>query len=230
MFLQNFLQDFVNLFYPRSCLLCGSPLYSDNKYLCTKCMLDMPVTNFHNRENSLTDHLFWGKINLEFAYSYLYFYKGSKYRNLIHMLKYKNKPGIGVFLGELYASELLKNEQVLSADFIVPVPLHPKKQRMRGYNQSEKFAEGLSNILKIPVGNFLKRKVFTETQTKKTKEERWENVKDVFEVSDCNKLKNKHIVVVDDIITTGATVEACLNALKKCEGIKLSVLTIGIAQ
>jgi ComF family protein len=222
--------DFLNLFYPKKCLLCGNNLVGDNKFLCTSCLYDMPKTNFHNKEDNKTAQIFWGRVNLNFASSFLYFYKGSKYRKLIHLLKYKNKPEIGVFLGELYGAELINVEKIKNADYIVPVPLHPKKQRIRGYNQSEEFSKGLSKILEIPVSNLLRRKIFTETQTKKSREERWNNVKDVFEPVDCKKVEGKHIILTDDVVTTGATLEACMLALKKCGDVKISVLTLGIAQ
>jgi len=190
----------------------------------------MPKTNFHYDPENKTSQIFWGRVDLEMASSFLFFYKGSKYRTLIHKLKYNNMPEIGVYLGELYGADLLNIEKLKDACCIVPVPLHPKKKRIRGYNQSEKFAEGLSKVLNIEVKNILERKVFTQTQTKKTREERWMNVKDVFKVKDCNKIKDKHLILVDDILTTGATLEACATTLKTCENVKVSVLTIGIAQ
>ena len=229
-FLTNFFSDFLSLFYPRQCLLCGNQLVGDNKFLCTNCLYDMPKTQFHEKSGNKTAQVFWGRVDLNFAASYLYFYKGSKYRKLIHLLKYKNKPEIGVFLGELYGGELINVEKLKDADFIVPVPLHPKKQRIRGYNQSEEFSKGLSNVLSVPVANLLRRKVFTETQTKKSREERWNNVKDVFDVTDCDKVEGKHIILTDDVVTTGATLEACILALKRCKDVKISVLTLGIAQ
>ena len=230
MFLSKFFYDFLNLFYPKHCVLCGNRLAGDNKILCTKCLYDMPKTNFHEKYDNKTAQIFWGRVDLNFAASFLYFYKGSKYRKLIHLLKYKNKPEIGVYLGELYGSELINVKEIKDADFLVPVPLHPKKRRIRGYNQSEEFSKGLSNVLEVPVANLLRRKVFTETQTKKSREERWNNVKDVFEVTDCNIVKGKHVILTDDVVTTGATLEACMLALKKCDDVKISVLTLGIAQ
>ena len=229
-FFSKIFLDFIDIFYPEQCLLCGRQLVGNNKFLCTNCLYDMPRTNFHEKSYNKTSQIFWGRVDLNFAASYLYFYKGSKYRKLIHLLKYKNKPEIGVFLGELYGSELIDVEKLKDVDFIIPVPLHPKKQRLRGYNQSEEFSKGLSKMLGSPVINLLKRKVFTETQTKKTREERWNNVKDVFEILDCNRVIGKHIILTDDVVTTGATLEACMLALKKCGDVKISVLTLGIAQ
>ncbi len=225
----SWLKDFVNLFYPYSCVLCGHPLHGNEEILCASCILDMPRTHFHTFANNETAQRFWGRIDLEHAASFLFFHKGSKYQKLIHLLKYNNKPEIGVFLGNLYGQELI-NTSFANADMIIPVPLHPKKEKIRGYNQAEKFAEGLSRQLNIPVRNELKRIKFTETQTKKDKEERWNNVKNVFSPVNCKNLENKHVILVDDVITTGATLEACAIALKTCKNVKISILTVGIAQ
>ncbi len=139
-------------------------------------------------------------------------------------------PELGVYLGELYGADLLKTEELKDACCIVPVPLHPKKKRIRGYNQSEKFSEGLSKVLGVETKDLLVRKVFTETQTKKSRDERWLNVKDVFDVKDCKEIEGKHVILTDDIVTTGATLEACVIALQRCNDVKVSILTIGIAQ
>jgi ComF family protein len=229
-FLLKIFDDFLNLFFPHKCVLCGAPVYDRSGLLCSKCINEMPKTNFHNDLDNKTAQIFWGRIDLNFAASFLYFYKGSKYRHLIHLLKYNNMPELGVYLGELYGADLIDVNVLKGASYIVPVPLHPKKKRIRGYNQSERFSKGLSDVLGIESKELLVRKIFTETQTKKSREERWLNVKDVFDVVDCKQIENKHIILTDDIVTTGATLEACALALKKCKNVEVSILTLGIAQ
>jgi len=228
--LSKIFDDFLGLFFPRRCVVCGDPVYLGSELLCSTCINEMPKTNFHNDINNKTAQIFWGRVDLNFAASFLYFHKGSKYRHLIHLLKYNNMPDLGVYLGELYGADLLGTKALQDACCIVPVPLHPKKRRIRGYNQSEEFSKGLSKVLGIETKDLLERKVFTETQTQKSREERWLNVKDVFRAKDCREIEGKHVILTDDIVTTGATLEACVLALQRCSDVKVSILTIGIAQ
>jgi ComF family protein len=174
---------------------------------------------------------FWGKINLEAAYSLYYFSKGGKIQSLMHQFKYRGMKQIGNLLGNIAGSQLIKNEQFNSIDLIIPVPLHKKRLGQRGYNQSACFAEGLAEILNAPVEeDNLVRATVTETQTHKSRFARFENMQEVFTVQNPEKLKNKHILLVDDVITTGATLEACGVQLLKIEGVKLSIATIAYAE
>jgi ComF family protein len=174
--------------------------------------------------------LFWGKVILESAASYLYFHKGNKVQQLIHQLKYKGRKDIGIKLGLQYGHDLKGSPFFQTIQLIIPVPLHPKRLKKRGYNQSEQFAIGLGKTMKIPMDPYvIYRKKETETQTNKSRFKRWQNVAEVFEVKDYVSLEMKHILLVDDVITTGATLESCILTLASIRGIRISVATIAVA-
>lgn len=174
---------------------------------------------------------FWGRIPVLQAASYLYFQKDGRVQHLLHELKYRGKTEVGEFIGAMYGTVLKESDNLFNkADLIIPVPLHIEKLRKRGYNQSDYFAKGLSKSLDIPWNNTLiQRNIFTETQTGKNRIERWENVDDIFEFKDEKQFKGKHLILVDDVITTGATIEACANALFNKIDCAISVLTIATA-
>jgi ComF family protein len=224
------LDDLLWLVYPELCVSCDKPLNTGEKCLCTSCRFHLPKTNFHLEEvNPIIKH-FWGKVKVEAAASYFLFTKGEKVQHLIHQLKYRKRKDIGVFLGELYGYDLRKSSIFSSVDVIIPVPLHPKKLRKRGYNQSECFSEGLSQSLKVPYDvRSLKRKKETQTQTRKHRFERFENVNNVFTVTKPEQIKDKHILLVDDVITTGSTLVACAEALLDVPGTKVSIAAIAYA-
>ncbi|MCX6274655.1 MAG: ComF family protein [Bacteroidetes bacterium] len=224
------LDDLLWLVYPELCVSCDKPLNTGEKCLCTSCRFHLPKTNFHLEEvNPIIKH-FWGKVKVEAAAAYFLFTKGEKVQHLIHQLKYRKRKDIGVFLGELYGYDLKKSAVFSTVDVIIPVPLHPKKLRKRGYNQSECFAEGLSQSLKVPYDvKSLKRKKETQTQTRKHRFERFENVNNVFSVTKPEQLKGKHILLVDDVITTGSTLVACAEALLDVPGTKVSIAAIAYA-
>lgn len=224
------LDDLLWLVYPELCVSCDKPLNAGEKCLCTSCRFHLPKTNFHLEEvNPIIKH-FWGKVKVEAAAAYFLFTKGEKVQHLIHQLKYRKRKDIGVFLGELYGYDLKKSAVFSTVDVIIPVPLHPKKLRKRGYNQSECFAEGLSQSLKVPYDvKSLKRKKETQTQTRKHRFERFENVNNVFSVTKPELLKGKHILLVDDVITTGSTLVACAEALLDVPGTKVSIAAIAYA-
>jgi ComF family protein len=198
--------------------------------VCTRCLLELPYANYHlDPDNSLMKRLS-GRIPVEHVLAFLKFSKNGRTQHLLHELKYKGHAEIGITLGKVYAQKLKDSNFPISFDGILPVPLHKTRLRKRGYNQSTKFAEGLSDIWNIPVLDRIAiRKVKTETQTKKTKLRRWENVNDVFEVTDYSKLAGKHILITDDVITTGATVEALANTILNQDDVKISVVSIAVA-
>jgi ComF family protein len=228
--LSNIWQDFWFLFYPKICESCGQSLRQQETILCTSCLVKLPRTSFHKDKESELAQVFWGRIEVEHITSLMHFVKGSTYRKLIHKLKYQKRPDIGVFLGKELGSELHVSGLFDDVDFIVPVPLHPDRYKTRGYNQAEKIGEGMSDAMKIPMdaANFY-RAVATTTQTKKGRFDRWENVAEVFQVKDELKFKNKHLLLIDDVITTGATIEACAQRLLKIEGVKISIASLGFA-
>ncbi len=222
-------KDFFNLFYPEQCLACSKSLYSGEKWLCLDCLSHLPKTNFWNEVDNPVARLFWGRSKVYAAAAFLFFTKSGRVQHLMHQLKYKNKPEIGVFLGKQFGIYLSKSPNFSDVDMIIPVPLHPKKQKKRGYNQSERIASGLSESTKKPLNTtVLLRGKFTETQTRKSRFSRWENVNDVFHVADPDEIKGKHVLLVDDVITTGATIEACVNKLNAVDGVRVSVVSLAV--
>jgi ComF family protein len=190
------------------------------------CLWRLPKTNFHLQDDNPVLRRFRGKTDIVSAASFVFFDKGEKVQNMLHSLKYRNNTPLGIFLGELYGRELKSSPLFSTCDSIVPVPLHLKKIRTRGYNQSDFIADGLSNALGVPVNKkLLVRSVATSTQTRKARYARFENVDNVFRLSG-KKPEAKHFLLVDDIITTGSTLEACAQCLSQIEGVKVSVATI----
>lgn len=223
--------DLIALLYPNLCLACSENLPTRNEIICLRCQLELPRTNFHlEKENPFTER-FWGRIPLESGASLYHFVKGGRIQELLHRLKYEGKREIGIKLGEWYGRQLKDSPDFQAVDVIIPVPLHPRKERLRGYNQSAMFAQGLAEAMdKSWHKEVLIRKVFTETQTQKSRAERLENVKDVFEIRNPEKIKGKHILLVDDVMTTGATMEVCGAKLLEITGTKLSMATIALAE
>jgi ComF family protein len=226
---KNWLDAFFCLLYPNLCLACGKSLPVKQNHICINCQYKLPETAFYkHRENAFTER-FWGRIDLVSAASLYHFSKGGRVQQLIHHLKYEGKKEIGIRLGQLYGFQLNSTELFSDIDMIVPVPLHPKKKHFRGYNQSAMFAKGLSESMKKPWRNALKRVAHSTTQTQKGRMERFENVENAFSVNDPQSLAGKHILLVDDVITTGATLEACALKLLAISEVKISMATIAIA-
>jgi ComF family protein len=224
------LQDFISLFFPRYCLGCYGSLVKGEEMVCTTCMLEMPQTSFHlDHENSLKKRLSV-RIPLRYAMALFRFTKSGRVQGLLHTLKYKNQPEVGIILGKLYGEKLIAAGLHREFDLIIPIPLHPARRRKRGYNQSAKFAEGLSEKLETPFSDtVMLRKIRTDTQTRKSKLNRWENVKEVFEVRDAAAVLNKRVLLVDDVVTTGATLEACGQVLLNAGCNSLSIACIAVA-
>lgn len=224
------IQDFIALIYPRHCVACESSLYKHEEQVCNYCFINLPKTNFHESDKNLVDILFYGRTPVKFASSFYLFTKKGGIQKILHSIKYKQNKKLAVLVGQWFANDLKNEPLINTADFIVPVPLHSKKMKARGFNQSEEFGKGLANGLKVPLNtSVLMRLGFTDTQTKKSKYERWENVEDKFELTNVEEFRNKHIIIVDDVITTGATIEACCAILQQIEGIQISVLSIAYA-
>jgi ComF family protein len=188
----------------------------------------MPKTKYWNEPDNELEKLFWGKVHVERACALFFYRIGSSYRPLIHKFKYQGNYSLAIRLGEDLGSYLNGLDSYRGIDMLVPVPLHPRKERKRGYNQSEQIAKGISNVMQIPVETrSLIRMVYTETQTKKNKLERRENVKEVFKVKDVKLFEDKHVMLIDDVITTGATIEACALALQENCRCKVSIASLG---
>ena len=227
MFLKPLLQQFIALLYPRLCEACGASLHRHEDVLCLHCLYHLPRTGYWKEAGNKVEQLFWGKIKLEHACALFFFNKGSRYRRLLHKLKYKGKKQIGVELGRRLGMELNTAALYQTIDTIIPVPLHPKKQRIRGYNQSEQIAIGIAETTGwILDTQSLCRQEFTETQTRKNRLDRWQNVAEVFTVKHPDAVRGKHVLLVDDVITTGATIEACAQHLVNIEGCRVSVAAL----
>ncbi|MBM3401575.1 MAG: ComF family protein [Bacteroidetes bacterium] len=208
--LLDYLKDFFSLFFPDLCAACGRNLFKNETIICTHCTYNLPYTNFHRDPLNKMARQIWGRFPFEQAIAFVYFQKGNKVQNLMHQLKYNKKPEVGIKLGELYARQLMRTEAWQKADLIIPVPLHPKRLKKRGYNQSEQIAKGLASVLKLPVSTQqLVRRENIESQTKKSRFTRYENLTEAFSVKDPSELIDKHVLLVDDVMTTGATMEAC---------------------
>ena len=224
------LADFFNLMYPNLCLVCGENLNRNELHLCLKCLHEIPKTNYHLLADNPIEKRFWGKVPIFRGTAFFFFQKGSPFQKLLHLLKYKGNKDLGKFLGKYAAVDLLDTDDFSSIDVIIPVPLHPKKYKTRGYNQSEWIGNGLSEILGKPQDtNTLIRVRENTTQTKKSVFERYENTDGIFELSNINNLTGKHVLLVDDVLTTGSTLEACIQALLETKDIKISIFTLAVA-
>ncbi len=224
------IKSFFSLIYPNLCCCCNQSLIGNEEIICTECQYQLPKTNFHKDRDNAVEQIFRGRVAIESAASYLYFHKGGSVQKLMHLFKYKGMHQIGSHLGKIYGNEILSSDGFSDIDIIVPVPMHPAKQRKRGYNQSEIFAKALSDSMQKPLStkDLIKREQ-TGTQTKKSRFVRWENVETVFYVANSKHFENKHVLIVDDVVTTGATIESCAQKLLEIDGVKISILTLAIA-
>jgi len=223
--------DFLNLFFPNLCQACDEPLAKHENILCLTCLYKLPKSNFHMHENNPISRIFWGRVNIHAATSFLFFNKGGTVQKLIHQFKYKSKIETGRYLGELMGKDLFKSDLFKTVDIVIPVPLHKKKLHTRGFNQSDIIAEGICSTMNVHAAlDTLIRTEHTETQTKKARYTRWENVKGKFGIQNPQTIEGKHILLVDDVLTTGATLEACAQTLLEVPNTKVSLATLAYAQ
>ncbi|WP_291855880.1 ComF family protein [Marinilabilia sp.] len=228
--LRKYLSGLSALVFPEICKGCGESLVSGRTALCRKCESEMPRTFFEKVSGNLVEQMFWGRARVEFAFSLFFYRKGELLQQLIHQLKYKRDIRAGTYLGQMTGRVLLKEELAGKFDCIIPVPLHPQKQRLRGYNQSDIIADGISEITKVPVNKeSVIRTVHSASQTRRGRYERWQNVEGIFKVVHPHLFHNQHLLILDDVVTTGATIEALCAAFSEVENVRFSVLTIGIA-
>jgi ComF family protein len=225
------LKTLFNYFYPRTCISCGNVLLLHERFFCMHCLYNLPETRYHEFVKSPLTQLFLGRVRVENVGAFLFYKKGNHTQKILQHLKYFGNKEVGVFLGKYYGAQLTQQKHWKDVDLIIPIPLHKKKERKRGYNQSEWIAKGLSEGMQIPYfTNLLIRSDFTETQTKKSRFQRWQNVKEVFQLTDPNALKEKHVLLIDDVLTTGATLEAAIQKLAVIPTIKISIATLATAQ
>jgi len=222
--------DLFGIFFPSYCPVCGFPLHTMRQVMCLKCESGMPYTRYEKDLSNPVARIFWGRVLLEGATALVRFEKGSRYQPLLHHLKYNGRREIGIFLGRKLGS-VLNGTPFAEADYLIPVPLHPSREKERGYNQSELIVRGVSAITGIPLSDrLLVRIQKTGSQTSKSRIARWKNVENVFQLNDeLECFENRKLLLIDDVVTTGATLEACARELLKIKGVKVFVATIACA-
>jgi ComF family protein len=223
----NPFKDITNLFYPEVCLICDKTLTEHEVHTCLACRIDLPITGFSAKDANEVEISFYGRVALQNATSLFFYNRKGNVQKLIHQLKYKNQQKIGFFLGEWMGADILESNRFKNIDYIVPVPMHPKKLKKRGYNQVTSFGKGLAKKMNIPfVENQLISVSKTKTQTFKSRLERSTRIDEKFQLINDHIFQDKHLLLIDDVITTGATLEACCIPLMQVENIKISIATI----
>jgi ComF family protein len=228
--LRLWVSDLVALFMPRRCAACDMGLMRFEESLCMMCMRDLPRARFHDDPSNRVEQLFWGKLQLEAASAFLLFSRSGKVQRMLHRLKYGNDHTVGHVLGRLMAEELMASDRFRTVDTLMPVPLHPRKERMRGFNQSQVLVDGMRQVWPLPCATKeLMRVVKTPSQTRRGRLDRWTNVKEAFQLADPEALRDRHVLLVDDVVTTGATLEGCAKALDEVPGLRISICTVACA-
>lgn len=229
--IKSWANDLYDLIFPSVCIACGHRLQKNEHLICINCEINLPYTGYHNTINNPIAKTFWGRLPVVHATSLLFFQKGGNVQRLLHALKYGNNPEIGTLLGQLLAHQIFQNPLFATVEYIIPVPLHSARKARRGYNQSAVFAKGISMATNIPYSDeLIIRHEYTETQTKKSRPERWQNVAGIFTITNPAILANKHLLLVDDVITTGATLEALgQSIINQVDNTKISIASIAYA-
>lgn len=220
----------ANLFFPDNCPGCGTAMHQGEKDLCIGCLFDMPFTRMHDLHFNSMEMRLHGRFPFTAATALLFFMKDGKVQRMIHRLKYHGDKEIGRYLGRMLAQTLQGSARFADIDWVVPVPLHPRKRKARGFNQVDILAQGMEERGYISAPHALRRVENSVSQTSKNMMERWENVNGIFALNDVNLLRGKKVLLLDDVLTTGATLEACASELMKIEGIQLYVATIACAE
>ncbi len=229
-FLSIYSRDFINFLFPLECVACKKALVVGEEYFCINCYLELPKTQYHLYSDNPVLRSFTGRFPLERGAAWLQFQKGGVIQAAMHAIKYQNRPRLGAFLASEAASEWQNSDFFKDIDLIVPVPLHWRKRMKRGYNQASFIAQGLSKVLNIPIDeSFLYRAQYRNSQTRENRFTRWSNVNSVFALKTNLAVTDKHILLVDDVLTTGATLEACLSVLAKMPACKFSIFTLAHA-
>jgi ComF family protein len=226
----QYLQNFSELLYPKLCGGCGNHLYENEEVVCVYCRASLPLSGECDFENNASEKLFWGKVSITAAASFLFFQKKSSTQHLLHQLKYQQKENIGEWLGEQFAYSLQSKGRFAAVEIIIPIPLHPSRIKFRGYNQCDAIARGMASVLQIPIVNgVLTRSVATQSQTKKNRFQRFENMNSVFSLAQASAIKGKNILLLDDVLTTGATLVSAAQVLQQAGCNKLFVGAIAKA-
>jgi len=227
--ISDIFEGFAGLFWPNVCVCCFTGLMRFEKYICSHCMRDLPTTDFYTEPDNPVAQIFWGRATVEHATAGYFFRKGNRVQKLVYQIKYRGHKEMGVVLGHEMGKSL-RDSSFSKVDVVVPVPLHPKKLRTRGYNQAEWIARGVAKALNKPMdAQTLVRCYLTDSQTRKKKYDRWENVNCGFELTNFDSFAGKHVLIIDDVVTTGATLEACIHAVLSAPETKSSVATLAFA-
>ena len=228
--LWNWIYDASMLIAPRQCSICGRRLRKWENILCTSCYNDLPFTHIRGTRGNKVERIFWNQIPIVRANSFMYYTPHSNSNHIFLQLKYLNRPEVGRVFGRIMAMELIDTDFFQGLDTIIPVPLAKDRQRKRGYNQSEMLAQGISEIIHIPVDTkSVKRVISNQTQTQLNARERKENVKNIFALASPHYLDQKHILLIDDVLTTGATLLSCAQEIAKVPNVRISIMTLGLA-
>lgn len=220
----------LNFFFPNTCVVCSIRLAESEKHICLSCLESLPKTNYHRQEENRLEHYLGGKFIFNRAAALCYFYKSGGVQKIIHELKYKNNPDLAVYMGKLYGNDLKNSDFLRNVDYLVPVPLHPKRQKQRGYNQAEEICKGISEVTGIPVcTTLIVRAVNNPSQTSHSKTERWKNVEGIFASVNDVLILEKTILIVDDVITTGSTIEAIAKSFPEGKAPTINIAALGIA-
>ena len=229
--MKHLLNDFTNLFYPHLCILCENPLIENEQQICLNCLYNLPKTNYHTNKGNPARALFAGFPQVNEVTAFLFFEKDGITQKLIHSFKYYDNKSLAEYLGRIAATELKEYGFYASVETIIPIPLHPKKEKKRGYNQSECIANGIASVYGCEIDKTsLSRVTETISQTRKSVYDRHMNVENIFKLTDPGKLSGKHVLLIDDVITTGATTSACIETLSEIPEIKISIFSMSIAK
>jgi len=224
------LQDFFHLFFPQLCEACSSALYEGEEMVCLRCRTKLPTTKHAEHPENMVERLFWGRVPIEKGAAVYFYNKGARIQVLLHALKYRNRSDLGVLMGKWMYEEVKLGGWLNDVDCLVPVPIHPKKKKIRGYNQAAILARGFAESSAIPLyEEALMKREHTGSQTKLSRIARWENAQESFAMNDLELVKGKHVLLIDDVITTGATLEACANVLAKEGQCRVSVVSVACA-
>ncbi|MCU0375083.1 MAG: ComF family protein [Chitinophagaceae bacterium] len=230
MIFSSLLNEIKRYFIPFICISCGAELYQKSHFFCRKCLATLPKTGYEKQEDNACNKLFSGRLPVKQAFALLFFAKKGQVQEILHEIKYKNNRKLGAYMGYLMGKALLDNPLYNDIDVIIPLPLNRKKLKQRGYNQSSLLCYGIASVLHKPVEEIaVVRSVYTQTQTRKNRIQRWLNVEQVFDLENAKHLEGKHALLVDDVITTGATMEACGNVLLSIPGLRLSIASLAMA-
>ena len=229
MFYITYIKNFISLIYPELCCICKKQLFGGETHICSYCLASLPYTGFHHHPENRVSEVFYGRVRIEGGAALFHFQKGGMVQRLIHQFKYRGDLDLGFWLGQKLGVSLKHSPVFEGLDCIIPVPLHPDKEKKRGFNQSRVIGCGVGDMLRIPCSDdLLVRKNETSSQTNKSRFHRWENVSRVFECPDQPTLENMKVLLVDDVVTTGATLEACALKLMETKGVRVWVATLGI--